>query len=104
MFAEKIDITFVVWMKSHRGIGHNCFGPRGCDFEKTPRFLHDFIPHVVEISSLRLVNYFFVRERGLRSRIPVDHAPPAINQALLIKVYESFLDCADVIVIKRVTL
>ena len=90
-------------MKSHCGIGHDCFRSRGCDLEKTPRFLHNFIAHVIEISFLRLVNYFFVRERSLCSRVPVDHAPPAINQALVIKIDESLLDCANVIVIESIT-
>ena len=104
MFAEKIDISLVIWVKSHRGIRHDCFRPRGCDFKKTPRLLHDFIAHVVEISFLRLVDYFFVRECRLRSRVPVDHAPPAINQAFVIKFDESFLDCAGITIVQRVAL
>ena len=60
VLAEKIGISFVVWMKSHRCVSHDRFRPCGCDFEKTPRLFHNFVANEVKISFLRLVNDFLI--------------------------------------------
>src|SRR4029077_12018978 len=66
VFAQKIGITFVARMKSHRGIRHDGFRSGGSDFEKTTRFFHDLVANEIKFSFLRLRNDFFIRERSLR--------------------------------------
>src|SRR5213592_4149153 len=91
-------------MKSHCGIGHDRFGPGGCDFQKTTRLFHDLVSNEIEISFLRLGNDLLIRERSLRSRIPVDHSAPAIDQASLIKIDKSFFDGGGISLVERVPL
>src|SRR5207247_5929597 len=91
-------------MKSHRGIGHDRFGTSGCDFQKTTRLFYDLVSNEIEISFLRLGNELLIRERSLRSRIPVDHSAPAIDQASLIKIDKSFFDGGGISVVERVPL
>ena len=99
MFAQKIGITFVAGMKSHRGIGHDRFWPRGCDFEKATRFFHDLVANKIEISFLRLGDDLLIRERSLRSRVPVNHSATAVDQTFIVKVNKNALDCARVILV-----
>ncbi len=94
MFADKIGISFVAGMKSHRRVGHDRFRPGGCDFKKAARFFDDFVANEIQISLLRFANHFLIRERRLRCRIPINHPPTAIDQAFVIKIDENFLDSA----------
>ena len=91
-------------MKRHRGIGHDRFRPRGCDFEKAARFLHNLVANEIQMSFLRLVNHLLVGNRSLRRRIPIDHPATAIDQALVVKIDEDFLDSGGISVIERVPL
>ena len=97
-------VTLILRMNRHPGIGHDCFRTCRRDFEKTPRLLDDFVAHVIKIALLRLGNDFFIGQRGLRCRIPVDHSPAAINQTFLVKIDKDLLDRANVIVVESVTL
>src|SRR6266481_6000776 len=91
-------------MKSHCSIGHDRFGPSGCDFQKTTRFFHDLVSNEIKISFLRLGNDLLIRERSLRSRVPVDHSAPAIDQPLVVKIDKSFFDGGGISIIERVPL
>jgi hypothetical protein len=85
-------------------ISHDRFRTRGRDFEKFSGLIDDFVTDVVKISALRFVDYFFIRQRSLRGRVPIDHAPPTINQSLLIKMDKNFFDSTNVGFIERVPL
>ena len=91
-------------MKCHRRIRHDCFWPSRCDFEETPGLFHDFIANEIKISFLRLVNDFFVRERSLCRRVPIDHPASAIDQAFVIKIDKDVLDSASISVIECIPL
>ena len=91
-------------MKSHRGVRHDRFRPRCCDFKEPPWFLHDFVANKIKISFLWFVNDFLVRERSLRSWIPVDHPTPAVDQIFVIKIDKNFLNSPNVGIIQRVPL
>src|SRR6516164_5128800 len=91
-------------MKSHRGIGHDRFRSRGCDFEKTIRFFHNLVANIIETSFLRLGDDFLIRDRGLRSWIPVNHPATAVDQTFVVKVNKNFLNRARVILIQGITL
>src|SRR5882724_4684925 len=91
-------------MESHRGIGHDRFRPGGCDVKKTTRFFRDFIPNEIKFSFLRLRDHLFVRDRGLRDRIPIDNSTAAIDQPLVIKIDESSLHGSSISIVERVAL
>ena len=91
-------------MNRHPGIGHDRFRPRCRDFEEAPRLLDDLIANVIKLSLLRLRNDLLIRQRRLRSRIPIDHPPSAINQPFAIKIDKHRLDGADVIIVEGVAL
>src|ERR1700730_11116710 len=104
VFTQEIGVSLITWMKSHRSVGHDGFGSRGCDFQETPGLLLNLVAHEVEVSLLWLGNHFFVRHRSLGGRIPVDHAATAINQPFSIKVDKNLLDSRNVSVIERIAL
>src|ERR1700737_381485 len=103
-FADKIGIPLVFRMNGDAGVGHDCFRTRGRDFQKFSGLIDDFVANVVKTSALRLVNDFLVRQRGLRSRVPVDHAPAAIDQFLFVKIDKDLLNRANIIVVERIAL
>jgi hypothetical protein len=53
---------------------------------------------------LRFIDDFLVGQRCLRRRIPVNHAPSAIDQPLLVKIDKDFFNGANVIGVKGVAL
>ena len=46
----------------------------------------------------------FIRQRGLRRDVPINHPATAIDQAFAIKIDKNSQDGADVIVIKGIAL
>src|SRR6202011_707298 len=66
--------------------------------------VHKFITNIIKLTFLRLRNHFLVRNRGLGSRVPVNHPATAVNQTFLIKVDKNALDRRHVATIKSVTL
>src|ERR1700730_14918428 len=91
-------------MKSHCCIGHDRFGPSRCAFQKRAYRARALVSNEIKISFLRLGNDLFIRERSLRSWVPVDHSAPAIDQASLIKIDKSFFDGGVISVLERVPL
>ena len=91
-------------MKRHRGIGHDRFRPRGCDFEKAAWFLHNLVANEIQIPFLRLANHLLVGNGSLRRGIPIDHPATAIDQALVVKIDKNFLDGGSISVIERIAL
>src|SRR6266480_8011296 len=91
-------------MHRDRSISHDRFRARRCYFKKTARFIDDFVTNEIETSLLWFADDFFVRQRRLRGRVPVDHASPAINQSFLVKIDKHFLNGLDVIRAKSVAL
>ena len=104
MFTQEIGVSLVTWMKCHRSVGHDGFGSCSCDFQETPRLLHNLVADEVEVPLLWLGNHFFIRHRSLGSRIPVDHAATAINQPFPIKIDKNVLYSRNVSVIERIAL
>ena len=51
---------------------------------------------------MRFVNDFLVRQRGLRGRVPVNHAPAAIDQFLFVKIDKDLFDRANIIVVEGI--
>ena len=47
--------------------------------------LDDLVADKIQSSLLRFVDNLLIREGSLRGRVPVDHAPPAIDQSLAIE-------------------
>ena len=94
MFTEEIGVSLITWMKNHRSVSHDGFGPRRCGFQETPRLLHNLVADEVEVPLLWLGNYFFIRHCSLGSRVPVDDAATAINQPFPIKIDENFWTAA----------
>ena len=91
-------------MSRHSCIGHDRFRPSRRDFNEVTGLFHNLITNVVKVALLWLGNDFFVGQRGLRRRVPVDHATPAIDQPLVIKIDKNPLDGSDVIIVERVAL
>src|SRR6266550_7284826 len=104
MFADETGITTIAGMSRDGRIRHDRFGPSRRDFNEASGLFHDFVADIVKVSLLWLGNDFFVGQRGLRRRVPVDHATPAIDQALVIKIDKNPLDGSDVIIVERVAL
>ena len=91
-------------MKRHRGVGHDRFRPRRCDFEKATWFLHNLVTNEIQIPFLRLANHLLVGDGSLRGRIPINHAATAIDQTLTVKADKYLSDSGGVTIIKCVTL
>ena len=91
-------------MKSHRRVCHDRFRSGRRDFEKTTRFFRDLVANKIKFSFLRLGDHLFIRERSLRSWVPVNHPSAAIDQALVVEIDKNSLDRARVILIQRVAL
>ena len=53
-------------MNGEPDVGHDRFRPRRRDFEETSRLFHNLVAHIIQRSFLRLVDDFFIRQRGLR--------------------------------------
>ena len=47
MFADKIDISFVVRMNRDTGVGDNRFRPGGGDFQKPSRLFDNFVASII---------------------------------------------------------
>ena len=103
-FTDKVCVPLVVRRNGHRGISHNRFRPRRRHFQKPAGFINQFITHKIETSFLRLIDDFLVGQRCLRGRIPVNHAPSAIDQPLVVKIDKNLLNGANVIGVKSVAL
>src|SRR5207302_789730 len=82
-------------------VGHDGFGSCSCDFQETPRLLHNLVADEVEVPLLWLGNHFFIRHRSLSSRVPVDHAATAINQPFPIKIDKNVLYSRNVSLAER---
>src|SRR6266480_6194594 len=104
IFAQKVEVSLVGWMKSHGGIRHDCFWPCGCDFEKATGLFHDFVANKIKISFLRFGNDLLIRKRSLRSRVPIDHPATAIDQTLAVKTDKKLLDGSGISLVKRIAL
>src|SRR4029077_5669849 len=103
-FADKIDISFVFRMNGNAGVGHDCFRTRGRDFEKFSGLIDNLVADIIQIYALRFIDYFLVRQRGLRGRVPIDHSPAAVNEIFLVKIDKNFGDGASIRFVHRVAL
>ena len=102
MFSDQIAIARVVRRDGNGNVGHDRLRPGGGDFEKASRFLDQFVAHIIENALLFRRDHFLIRERGLRRRIPVDHAPSPIDQPLRVKIDENLTHRAHVLRVKGV--
>jgi hypothetical protein len=67
-------------------------------------FLYNLVANEVQKPFLRLANHLLVRNSSLRGRIPIDHAATAIDQTLVVQIYENFLNSGRIRIIKRISL
>ena len=104
LFSDKASETLVVWVHCDADVGHDCFRTRRRDFDEAPRLVDDFVAHVIQSSFLRFRDDFLVGERGLRGRVPIDHALAAIDQSVVVKIDENFVHGARVFFIEGVAL
>ena len=100
MAAVQVLISFVVLVNGNGGIAEHCFGT-GCGyFKHFARFLN-LVEDVPEVAVLLLVLNLGVGNRGVAVRAPVYHAVAAIDFALVIKLYENFLNSVRAALVKR---
>ena len=91
-------------MNGDAGVGHDRFRTRGRDFQKFSRLIDDFVADVIQISALRFVDHFLIRQRRLCSWVPINHSPAAIDQILLVKIDKDFGNGARVRFVQGVAL
>src|SRR5205823_6005891 len=64
----------------------------------------NFVTDEIKLSFLRLGNHLFIGDRGLRDRIPIDHATTAIDQPLGVKIDKSSLHGSGISFVEGVPL
>ena len=84
--AVQRRVAHVLGVDGYGYVAHDGFRARGRDGQVGAWILNHLVLHIVEGGVDVLVNDFFVRKRGFRLRVPVDHAQSAVNVALGVQV------------------
>ncbi len=93
-------VAFVGGVDAERRIAQNRLGTRG-SHDDAAVAAFDLIAQIVELALRLLVNHLLVRECGLSSGVPVDHAHAAIDPTLVEQVAEDLYDALAACVVHR---
>src|SRR5256886_16505448 len=85
VFTQEIGVSLIIWMKSHRSVGHDGFGSCSCDFQETPRLLHNLVADEAEGPLLWLGDHVFIRHLSLRRPVSAELRQTPRDSTYLIK-------------------
>ena len=101
--ADNILITLILGVNSNRGIAQECLRSCCCEIDVSGSVL-ERISDMPEMTGLFLIFNLCIGDRCKAVRAPVDDALASVDEALVVVLYEYFLNCIRASLIHRETL